>query len=134
MTIIAAFIAVSLLLLLLTVGGRVDASSFLRRRDAIDDAADLEAFKSLARRNMFAALAYIGLGLAFLGLGITLLVTQGWLGTALMVGFSLVHYFLSKGSRDIEVRTRSLPCPDPALAQEYARVSQSWLKKALPDF
>jgi hypothetical protein len=130
---IAAFVVAGILLLTLSLRGRADLSRFLRERTAIADGADLDAFKALARRNMRLALAYLVVGLAFMAMGVVLLVTRGSLGTLLLLGFTIPNWFLSKSTRESEARSRSLPSA-PEFAAEYARVGESWLKRALPDF
>lgn len=109
-------------------------ANFLATHDEISSTTALEDFKALARRNMYFALVQIGvLGLGIL-LGIALIGMYGLLGfVVVLVANAALLAAGYRGSR-LEKRARSLPAAEDSLRQEYQHVSQSWVKKALPDF
>lgn len=117
----------------------IDRRSFLlavlSRYQSISDDAALKAFKSLARWNMYIALVQRDVLLGGTRVGIVWVSRDGlWpgLGTVLLAnGMLLGLGTLLKGQED---RTRALPAATEELAAAHARVSDTWLYKATPDF
>jgi hypothetical protein len=113
--------------------GGTRVRSFLAQHSSICDQADLNRYKALARTQMYLALVMLVLLTAGFLSGIALIAQWRLVGLAYVVlanaavaGVALVH-------RKFEKRARSLPTT-PDLEEEYRRVSESWVKKALPDF
>lgn len=117
----------------LSMWGYGEVSRFLRGHPEICSHESLDAFKEMARRNMYGALAYLLLGLPALILGLYLAVSQDMVGKILfLTPIGLLHVIGSRAkAREIEART--LPCVD-ALAAEYRKIGDAWEKKVFPDF
>ena len=108
-------------------------NAFLAQTAAISDEAALRRFKELARVQMYLALAMIVLLGAGILVGIVLVSRHGMGGFVAVILTNLAVFGLGVYHKRVEVRTRSLPAAE-ALAAEYQRVSETWLKKPLPDF
>ena len=111
-----------------------EAVRFLETHAAITDKASLEAFKNLARRNMKAVFPLIGAFIVGMTLTARLIIHYPLIGftTFLLINVLLVSSALALNK--VERWARELPCPDPALASEYQRISQSWLSDLWPGF
>ena len=131
---IAIYFVLSAVLLALFLFGFIDISRFLQSHTSIDNAVHLSLFKTLARRNMFAALCYLALGLPWIFLGMYLVWTTGGIGLLAVLSMSVPGYFLGRKLKKLESQARSIECHDEKLREEYQRVGESWTKKALPDF
>lgn len=107
--------------------------AFLATHTAIADTADLEALKQVVGVQMYGALYAIALGLILIPYSIVLSISHGLIGLAVVLGLSGVGFILGRATKTLEVRTRTLPCA-AALQDEYTRVGEIWLKKALPRF
>lgn len=107
---------------------------FLGETRTIADEVSLGRFKALARLQMYLALAVIVLMVAGIVVGIAVISRGGLLGFATVILANLLLLGLGLYHKRVEVRTRSLQAGSEALATEYRRVSETWLKKALPDF
>lgn len=107
---------------------------FLAETRTIADEACLARFKALARLEMYLALAVIVLMVAGIVVGIAVISRGGLLGFATVILANLLLLGLGLYHKRVEVRTRSLQAGSEALAAEYRRVSETWTKKALPDF
>lgn len=115
------------------LAGVASLRGFLTRTAAIASRADLEAYKGVVRTQMYQALLQMGLLAASLLVGLAGLFT-GKLGLLLVLGVNGAILALGLHGKGFETRARSLPVPDPSLADEYRRVGNVWLKKPLPDF
>jgi NhaP-type Na+/H+ and K+/H+ antiporter len=107
---------------------------FLKRHDEISDVRVLEEFKSLVKLQMYAALVQffvLSLGLI---LGILLMFTFRPLGVLAMLIVNSLIFSLSQRFVKLEKKARSLPVANENLAQEYRKVSHTWVKKPFPDF
>lgn len=113
---------------------RRDVVLFLREHPAITDQGGLETLKKLARRNMKAVLPMVALFFTGMALTMQLMVLDLMTAfVALLLANGLVVWsalVLNKTER----RARELPCPDPGLASEYRRVTESWLSDLWPRF
>lgn len=135
MTLWTAFVLIYAVAVLVSIWGGLSVRSFLARYPTITDRPALDAFKRLARSNMYMALMQIViLGAGFL-VGILLVFRHGaikGLGPVLVANGVVMG--LGKLIKSLEVRARSLPCATQALGDEHARVSESWVHKPFPDF
>lgn len=107
---------------------------FLATTQSIADEACLERLKSLARMQMFLALAALALLIPGMIIGMVLVVKHGVLGLAAVIGVNVVILGIGRYHKTVEVKARSLPASSEALGEEYRRVCETWVKKALPDF
>jgi hypothetical protein len=128
-----AYSAVSAALIALMGWGIHDVSAFIKAHPQIRTASDLEAFKSLARRNMIAALLGFTLIAAWFVLAIAVSRELHWGLKAVTWAVMVPVYLLGSWVKRIETQARDLPCADD-LEPEYRRVGESWQHKALPDF
>jgi hypothetical protein len=106
---------------------------FLRETSSIADHSSLERFKSVARLEMYAALVTIALLIPSVALALLLTLLRGLPALAVVLVSNCALWGISSYHKSVEVKARSLAVTD-ALAPEYQRVSQSWVKKAIPDF
>lgn len=114
--------------------GGVQVRSFLGQHSSICDQADLDRYKAMVRTQMYLTLLLIGLLIAGLFVGIGLYLQDRLLGMAYFVLANGAVAVTSLFNRNLEKRVRSLPTTSPELENEYRRVSESWVKKPLPDF
>jgi len=107
--------------------------SFTSRTSTISNAQDLEDFKRLARRQMYQALGQLVFLVGAIGMSLYGLKT-GQCNLLHVFGLSLAILATGLNSRPFEGRARSIPVEDESLAEEYAAICESWVKKPLPDF
>jgi uncharacterized membrane protein len=107
---------------------------FLTETRDIGDEVSLERFKALARVQMYLALC--GIVLLTIGMlaGIAVIGRYGLLGLLVVILTNMLMLGLGVYHKRVEERTRSLQAGSEVLAKEYQRISETWLKKALPDF
>lgn len=81
-------------------------------------------------------LALLMIGLLLFGMVVAMVVVarHGLLGLVVVVLVNMVVLGLGMYHKKIEVRTRSLQAGSDALAKEYRRICETWVKKPLPDF
>jgi len=136
MTIIMGIMGIALyaLVIALHLHFRRETVRFLVKHGTIADLASLEDFKHLARRNMKAVYPFIAAILVGMALSAQLIKHDPLFGfvTFLLLNGLVVWSALSL--RNVEIRARELPCPDPALAAKYQRIAQSWLSDSWPRF
>ena len=130
---IAGYVAFSILLLVVLLWERALVLRFLRAHDSIADAAALSEFKQVARWNMYGALAVLGAGVVQIAWCALLVFRYGGLGLIILLSSCIASLFLGLNTKKIEARARGLECIED-LKSEYSRVSEVWVKKALPDF
>ena len=128
------YLAIYFVATLVLLWGRQEVARFLAAHTTIADVEALEAFKRVARRNMLVTLPYAVMLIAGVGLGLHLLTQDPVRGLVLCIVANVIFFLVIRKIRPLEIRSRELPCPDPALAAEYARVSRSWLQRLWPDF
>ena len=108
---------------------------FISEHKSIGDERALNAFKSMARWNMYLALAQIVVLATGSICGMLLILTYdltiGLIATLIANGILLG---LGKFFKSIEDRARTLPAATQELANEHHRISETWVHKALPDF
>ncbi len=107
--------------------------AFLAAHGAIVDSAALEAFKRVARVQMYGALYALALGLILIPYSVVLTFSHGLLGLVLVLIPSALGFALGRATKTLETRARTLPCV-PVLDAEYTQVGEIWMKRALPRF
>jgi uncharacterized membrane protein len=107
---------------------------FLTETRDIGDEVSLERFKALARVQMYLALCGIVLLTVGMLAGIAVIGRYGLLGLLVVILTNMLMLGLGVYHKRVEARTRSLQAGSEVLAKEYQRISETWLKKALPDF
>lgn len=128
------FGAIYLLAAALLLWSLSQVKRFLAETPDIGDDVSLEGFKALARRQMYLALVGIVLLMAGMLVGLAVIARHGLLGLVVVILTNMLVLGLGMVHKKAEVRARSLPTGSEALAREYRRISETWLKKALPDF
>lgn len=134
MYLIAGYTICQIALFAVLLWGRVALRRFLRTHRAIYDHAALSAFKEVVRLNMLCALAFLVCGVMLLVWGMFLATRHGVTGLTVVIAFSLPPIVLGLGTKKMDNRARGLACSDPELRREYERVSEIWVKKAMPHF
>jgi hypothetical protein len=130
----------ALLLAIYVAGGTVSLWSHLQVRQfvaetpTIADQHCLERYKDLVRVQMYVALFIIGLLGTGALVGMVLVSRYGCIAFLFVMAGSVCLIASSLFMRTWEVRARSLAAGSEALAVEYRRVSEAWVKKPLPDF
>lgn len=131
---VAAYVVCQILLFGVLLWGRVQLRRFLRAHGAISDHAALAGFMQVARVNMLCSLAFLVFGVCLLVWGVFLATQRGMTGLAVVIACSLPPIVLALGTKKMENRARSLECNDPVLRKEYQRISEIWVKRAVPYF
>lgn len=134
MILIAGYISFQTIVFGVLFWGRTELARFLREHSAIHDHAALAKYKDVARASMYGALVFLGCGIVLIVWSMYLAREYGLTGVAIAVACSVPSVFLGVSARRLEGRARSLECGDPELRPEYRRVSDVWVKRALPDF
>jgi hypothetical protein len=130
---IPLYLITLVLMVLLQSWARGELKHFHRMCSAIDSPQALEAFKTLARRNMYAALAFLLMlvfALLFGALAAYRLGAIGVFGVLISAVLVLLH---GRALKPLEQQARSLQS-SPEFEPAYKKVSESWVKKMLPDF
>ena len=83
---------------------------------------------------MLCALAFLVCGVMLLVWGVFLATRYGVTGLTVVIAFSLPPIVLGLSTKKMDNCARSLECSDPELRREYERVSEIWVKKAMPHF
>lgn len=128
------YLALSAILLALSLWGRSELARFLETHASLDGMAAFEDYKSLARGNMYGALAYLVIGVLSMIVGIVLVFQNPLVGLAAVIGCNVVLYFLGDANKKMEIRVRNLPCGDPARAEQCRQIGETWVHKPLPNF
>lgn len=109
---------------------------FMGGTPRIETAADLETFKSVVKKQMYAALVQIGL----LGLPI-ILYLMGMITRTLRFGDfvyvlipNLAVIVVGRILRGVEKKAQRLPVSDPQLEKARDEIVYTWEKKPLPDW
>ena len=118
----------------LLLWSRGTLNSFVEETRRIRDSSAMERFKALARTQMHLALLMAGLLTSGMVVGFVLVSRYGLAGLGVVVLTNLVVVGLAVLNKKVEARVRNLPTASDDLARELQRVSESWEKKALPDF
>lgn len=106
---------------------------FLKRNHSIKDSRSMNEFKALVRVQMYQTLLQIALlGSGFL-LGLYGL-RKGEIGILLVLFVNGIVFFISKEIKSVDEACRNLKVEDKAFDEEYRKICETWVKKALPDF
>ena len=128
------FALIYVVALVISLSSRASLSRFLDENRAIGDSRAMDRYKAMARTQMHLALAMAALLTIGMVVGLVLVVRHGLVGllavllaNAVVIGLGLLH-------KKIETKVKSLPAGSEEMGREMQRVSESWEKKALPDF
>jgi hypothetical protein len=128
------FAAIYVLAVVVMLRSLTQLNRFLAETPDIGDEVSLERFKALARLQMYVALGGIVLLTAGMLAGLAVIARHGLLGLLAVILTNMLILGLGAYHKRVETRTRSLKAGSEVLAEEYHRISETWLKKALPDF
>jgi uncharacterized membrane protein len=107
---------------------------FLESTPVIADELGLTRYKAFVRVQMYCALAPLVLMPPGLALTLLVVVRHGALGLVVVLAVNAFLFALARTHKRLEARARSLETGSESLQQEYRRISNTWLNKALPDF
>ena len=114
--------------------GRKHQLTFLDKYPAIHNKEALEAYKVIARTNMFSALlAFLFLGVGSL-MAVMTIVNYGWFERTIVAILLIIAGIMVNIYNGYEERMKQIECLDPDLEDELERVIDCWMNKALPDF
>jgi hypothetical protein len=134
MTIEGLFVASYVLTAAVSLWSLAQLKRFLAETHTIADDVSLSRFKALARLQMYLALVVIVLMIGGFVAGMAVIARHGLPGGIVVILTNVLVLGLGMYHKRFEVKTRSLPAGSDALAAEYRRVSEAWVKKPLPDF
>ncbi|MEG4863122.1 MULTISPECIES: hypothetical protein [unclassified Microcoleus] len=118
---------------IIAIVGWVDVRRFLAAHSAIETRSDFEAFKSLARRNMYMTLALLVFLLPAFFMGLYLVAVNSRVGLALILTLDVPMLLISKVIKPLEAKARNLPCT-PKFSKKYAQICEVWINKPFPNF
>ncbi len=127
------FVIVNIILLVMMFLARSALQTFLAKHRAMNSTEAMADFKQVARMNMFGALIYLVLGFAMLVMAVLITIKMGLLGLLFGLCFSIPSLLVSLKVKALEDQSKNLPC-ESSFKEEYERVKEVWMKKALPDF
>jgi hypothetical protein len=109
---------------------------FARHVRSIDSTAEIEAFKAIVARQMYAALAQIVLLIVppilfFVGIARKVL---GPGDVLFIIVPSLVVILVAALYKQVEKQVKSIPAQDDELRRQRDKIIETWLKKPLPDW
>ena len=107
---------------------------FVQETPSIADEMCLERFRALVRVQMRLALVVIGLLAVGMIIGLLLIARHGLVGLVVVLGANAFVIASALYVRTVEVKARSLQAGSEALGDQYRRISETWVKKPLPDF
>lgn len=131
---VTLFLLLNLVLVTLTLWGRLEVKRFLAAYPVIDDATAVDAFKTLARRNMVGALVFLPLGIGSVLFAVYLVSQLQLVGLAIALAVQIPSFLLGRNLLRLERQARELECADEELQDMHRKIGHSWVKKALPDF
>jgi hypothetical protein len=131
---ITYFLLLNLVLAALTLWACFEVKRFLKNHNTIDGSIAMEAFKTLARRNMIDALVCLALGIASILFAVYLVAQLQLIGLVIALAVYMPSYLLNRQLQVFERQARSLECASYELKELHAQIGQRWVKKALPDF
>jgi hypothetical protein len=133
MTLKGVFILLFFLAGINTLIATIDLKGFLSRHSTITSKLVLDEFKNLARKNMYQALVQIVLLVSAGLMGLYGIFTHQ-LGLLLVIALNGAIIVMSKLTKGIEDRTRSLPVDDKSLEEQYLTICETWVEKPFPNF
>lgn len=130
---ISGYVLLNIALIGLLLWAQTVLKRFLTMHSSIESTRVLEEFKNVARWSMYGALGFLVFGGLSLLLAFVLMREMGLVGALIVLAISVPSLMVSLRTRTLEKKSRNLPCADN-LRSEYQRVSDSWVKRVLPDF
>lgn len=131
---LALFLINEAILIALMVLARRKTTQFLKQHPSIGNSADLQAFKEMARWQMYLALGSILFLLTSMGLTLALLFALGPVFLLVLAVVSFAIFTLSQSFKQLENRVRNLSCATPALEEQYREIGRSWKEDLYPNF
>jgi len=115
----------------------LELRALLERVPVVRSSTDLEDFKAVVARQMYATLGQIVLGLGPFGVW-----AWGRFGLGLLSGSDLLFATVPAmllglpglWNQGIEARAKQMPCDDPVLQAELDRVVRVWMRRPFPDW
>ena len=122
---------------LLTLLGWRSLREFTRDYKSIACPQDMDAFKRLAKTNMYMAVGIIVIvliGVAVLAVGMFTRAVNLLDFGIIAIAFGFFSQATAKPLTRLETTAKSLPVDSPQLADEYAEISRKWNESLLPDW
>ena len=110
---------------------------FTDNYSSIASAQEMDAFRRLAKINMYLAIGIILIvlvGLVVLLVGMAKGVTSFLDVGIVAIGFGVFSQLTSKPITRLEASAKSLPVEGQQLAEEYAEIKRKWKESLLPDW
>ncbi len=130
---IVAFIILYGVLIGVNLWGRSVLTTFVTNHQSINSPEVLTEYKKIVRWNMYGALLFIVCGIPGVAMCIYIVKHYGLLGLFLVLSMTTPSLLLGMSTKKLEKQSRQLVC-ETSLKGEYEKVSEIWVKKALPDF
>ncbi len=108
--------------------------AFLAKTAAIADEHCLKRYKDLVRTQMYLALGIICLLVPGIVISVILIRRHGFIGLGFALAANGWLFGLGMYHKRWEVRARGLQASTEALGREHRQISETWIKKPLPDF
>jgi hypothetical protein len=134
MILVLLFVAIYGVHAVISVWAFIQLRRFLAATPTLADETSLQRYKDLVRVQMYVTLAVGGLLVGGIILSVLLILRYGCMGFVLVTAGNAWLFAAGLFIRSWEVRARGLSAGSEELAREYRRVSETWVKKALPDF
>ena len=131
---VAIFAVAYGLQLAFTAWAFVETRLFLREHASISGPDALEAFKRVARHNMYLAIAFLPIGITGIASSLAIVARHGGFGLLIVTLTNLAFLIFAVLSKRLTNRARSLSASSPELHDEHHRLGQIWLKKLFPTF
>ena len=107
---------------------------FLESTPLIADELGLARYNAFVRVQMYCALVPLLLIPPGIALALLVVVRHGAIGLVVVLAVNACLFILGRTHKNWEVRARSLEARSEFLQQEYRRISDTWVNKAVPDF
>ena len=107
---------------------------FLDRNPRISSTRSLEEYKAVVKVNMYGALVQGGVLLLAMIMCLVVVYYYGMPGLLLVILSNCLVIGFAMYLKKFEKRAKELPTDSEELAAEYRRITETWIKKALPDF
>ncbi|MGB0564551.1 MAG: hypothetical protein ACPGVO_22540 [Spirulinaceae cyanobacterium] len=134
MIVFAIYIGIKVVIIALSLWGRVQVVEFLKRHREIQSWQDLEEFIALVRPQMYLALASIPLWLVSFILFWILVYRFGILILFIGLFLDVATLMLAQVGKKSEQRSRNLTCATEELEYKYKQIAKSWTDDAFPKF
>jgi hypothetical protein len=111
-----------------------EVRAFVESTPSIGDGAALERFKTVARHNMYGALAQIALGAIGVIASFWVIAGHGLAGFLGVAAGNALLFLGASRMKALELRAQALPTASDALAAQQRRIVETWRKRPFPDF